>query len=132
MRRSVRAYQHLYIAVAVIAFSTSVAAAQTRIDIPDNKYSLHDDVQIGREAAAEIEQQLPLIPERSYSENYIESVGRRLVRAIPRRYRQHGFVYRFDVVNVRDVNAFALPGGPLYANRSLIEAAANEGLQISS
>jgi predicted Zn-dependent protease len=36
-------------------------------------------------------------------------------------------VYRFDVVNVRDVNAFALPGGPLYVNRGLIEAAANEG-----
>jgi len=127
MRDSFTSYTYLCIAIAVIACSASVASAQTRIDIPDNKYSLNDDVRIGRQAAAEIEKQLPLIPERNRSENYIESVGRRLVSAIPPRYRHRGFVYRFDVVNVRDVNAFALPGGPLYVDRGLIEAAANEG-----
>ncbi len=111
----------------VIAFITSVAAAQARIDIPDNKYSLNCDVRIGGQADAEIEKQLPLIPERSFSENYIDGVGRRLVRAIRLRYRHREFVYRFDVVNVRDVNAFAIPGGPLYMNRGLIEAKASEG-----
>lgn len=127
MRSSVRRYDHLYITIAVIAFSTSVVAAQTRIDIPDNKYSLHHDVRIGRQAAAEIEQELPFMRERSYSDNYMVSAGRRLLTAIPRSLRHRGFVYRFDVVNVRDVNGFALTGGPLYAKRDLIEAAANEG-----
>lgn len=127
MKGSLLSYKHFCIAISLTALVTSVAAAQTIIDIPDNKYSLNDDIRIGRQAATEIEKQLPLIPERSLADNYIESVGRRLVRAIPRRYRHRGFVYRFDVVNVRDVNAFALPGGPLYVNRGLIEATANEG-----
>ncbi|MCA1590651.1 MAG: M48 family metalloprotease, partial [Acidobacteria bacterium] len=34
---------------------------------------------------------------------------------------------QFDVVNARDINAFALPGGPMYVNRGMIEAARNEG-----
>lgn len=127
MKGSVLTYKHFSIALSLTALIASVAVAQTRIAIPDNKYAVNDDVRIGRQAAADIEKQLPLIPERSLSDNYIESVGRRLVRAIPPRYRHRGFVYRFDVVNVRDVNAFALPGGPLYVNRGLIEATANEG-----
>lgn len=127
MRGSVRSYKHLNIATVVIALITTVAAAQTRIDTPDNKYSLNDFARIGRQAAAEIEKQLPLIPERSCSEQYIESVRGQLVTTIPPRYRHRRFVYRFDVVNVRDVNAFALPVGPLYVNRGLIQAAASEG-----
>ena len=35
--------------------------------------------------------------------------------------------YSFKVVNVREINAFALPGGPMYVNRGMIEAAKNEG-----
>ena len=34
---------------------------------------------------------------------------------------------RFETVNVRDINAFALPGGPMFVNRGMIEAANNEG-----
>jgi len=126
MRDSFPGYTYLCIA-SVSACSASVAAAQSTIDIPDNKYSLNDDVRIGRQAAAEVEKQLPLIPERNRSETYGESVGRRLVSAIPPRYGDRGVVYRFAVVNVRDVNAFALPGGPPSVDRGLIEAAANEG-----
>jgi len=127
MRVSLPPHRHLCIAASLIAFITAVAAAQTRIDIPKNNYTVNDDIRIGRQAAAEIERKLPLISERSFADNYIETVGRRLTRAIPPRYRHRGFVYRFDVVNVRDINAFALPGGPLYVDRGLIEAAANEG-----
>src|SRR5262249_45994534 len=37
------------------------------------------------------------------------------------------FQYSYKVVDVRDINAFALPGGFTFVNRGLIEAAANEG-----
>src|SRR5205814_5992592 len=35
--------------------------------------------------------------------------------------------YYFKVVNASDLNAFALPGGPMYVNRGMIEAAKTEG-----
>jgi beta-barrel assembly-enhancing protease len=106
---------------------SAIAAGQTVIQPPENRYSVRDDINIGRQAAREIEKQLPLLSERGGVDNYVEILGRRLSRAIPPRHRHRGFVYRFDVVNVRDVNAFALPGGPLYINRGLIQTASNEG-----
>jgi predicted Zn-dependent protease len=49
------------------------------------------------------------------------------VDAIPERFRESEFHYTFKVVNVSDLNAFALPGGPIYINRGMIEAAGSEG-----
>ena len=37
------------------------------------------------------------------------------------------FRYTFDVVNQKEINAFALPGGPMFLNRGMIEAAKTEG-----
>src|SRR5262249_24970331 len=53
--------------------------------------------------------------------------GRRLVASIPSQFQHPEFQYYFKVVNARDINAFALPGGPMYVNRGMIEAARTEG-----
>jgi predicted Zn-dependent protease len=37
------------------------------------------------------------------------------------------FRYSFKVINLREINAFALPGGPMYINRGMIQAAGSEG-----
>jgi hypothetical protein len=62
-----------------------------------------------------------------YIDNYVDRVGQRLVAAIPPEVRHPQFRYTFDVVNARDINAFALPGGPMFINRGMIEAAKREG-----
>jgi predicted Zn-dependent protease len=36
-------------------------------------------------------------------------------------------MYTFRVVNQKEINAFALPGGPMFLNRGMIEAAKTEG-----
>src|SRR4029453_8208891 len=76
--------------------------------------------------SGQVAQQFPLVND-NLAERYVESVGERLVAAIPPEFRQPAFDYQFDVVNARDINAFALPGGPMYVNRGMIEAAKNEG-----
>jgi Zn-dependent protease with chaperone function len=100
--------------------------SQTRITAPSNKYSVQDDVRLGQEASQQVRQQLPLLND-GYVDNYVESVGSRLVAAIPSEFRHSEFRYSFDVVNARDINAFALPGGPMYINRGMIQAARREG-----
>jgi predicted Zn-dependent protease len=100
--------------------------AQTQIKFHSNKYKVEDDVKLGRQAAAEVEQQLPLLRDAEV-QNYVERVGRRLVTSIPAEFQQSQFQYFFKVVNARDINAFALPGGPMYVNRGMIEAAQKEG-----
>jgi predicted Zn-dependent protease len=84
-------------------------------------------VQIGRQAAAEVERGVPMLRESSSVDSYVERVGQRLVAAIPSQYRHPQFRYSFDVVNASDINAFALPGGPMYVNRGMIQAARTEG-----
>jgi hypothetical protein len=37
------------------------------------------------------------------------------------------FEYSFTPVNLKDINAFALPGGPMFVNRGMFEAASSEG-----
>jgi hypothetical protein len=100
--------------------------AQTRVTMPKNKYKVQDDVKIGREASIQVEKQFPILND-SQAQQYVEQVGERLVRSIPPQFQQSAFNYRFEVVNARDINAFALPGGPMYVNRGMIEAAKNEG-----
>ncbi len=102
------------------------ALGQTQVKAPKNPYNPDKDVQLGREAAAEVERQLPLINDHEVEE-YVAGVGRRLVSAIPREFQNPAFRYSLKVVDARDINAFALPGGFSYVNRGLIEAAQNEG-----
>lgn len=113
------------IGVAMLA-APFAAVAQTRISMPKNKYKVQDDIRIGNEAAAQVEQQFPILNDRDATA-YIARVGERLVAAIPPEFRQPQFDYRFKIVNASDINAFALPGGPMYVNRGMIEAARNEG-----
>lgn len=115
------------VAAAMLWVPVSGLAQRTSIDAPDNDYSIGDDVRLGREAAAQVEARMPIRPERGEVDDYVEQVGQRLVNAIPREFRHSQFNYEFDVVNARDINAFALPGGPLYVNRGTIEAAGSEG-----
>ncbi|HEV8138751.1 MAG TPA: M48 family metallopeptidase [Pyrinomonadaceae bacterium] len=113
------------LALALIA--TPLATfGQTQIKYHSNKYSPSDDVKVGRQAAAEAEQQFPLLRD-SEVQSYVESVGQRLVTAIPPEFQHPEFRYYFRVINASDINAFALPGGPMYVNRGMIQAARSEG-----
>ncbi len=99
---------------------------QTRVVAPKNKYNVQDDVKFGRDAAAQVERQMPILND-AQATRYVQQVGERLVRAIPSQYQHPEFDYTFKIVNARDINAFALPGGPMFVNRGMIEAAASEG-----
>src|SRR5690349_12816173 len=109
-----------------VAVLPIVSVGQTRLVAPKNKYSVQDDIKLGRQAASQVEQQFPILNDRSV-EQEVEDVGRRLVAAIPPEFQHPEFNYTFDVVNASDINAFALPGGPMFVNRGMIEAARNEG-----
>src|SRR5215831_737220 len=98
---------------------TQSPVAPTKIVLHKNKYSPMDDVRIGREAAGQAEQKLQIVRDPQLAE-YLESVGQGLVRAIPPEFQHPEFRYYFKVVNDRSINAFALPGGPMYVNTGAI------------
>src|SRR5256885_10580420 len=115
----------LLAAVAIFALPLSVFA-QTKISYHNNKFQTSDDLKLGRQASREVEQQLPILRDQ-LATDYVSRVGQRLVGSIPPEFQHPEFQYYFKIVNASDINAFALPGGPMYVNRGMIQAAHNEG-----
>jgi Zn-dependent protease with chaperone function len=112
--------------VAVVWLLAIGVYAQTEIKLPKNNYTPQQDVEIGREAANEVRQQFPVIKDERIA-NYLATVGERLVAAAPEQFKQSVYQYSFTPVNVKEINAFALPGGPMFVHRGMFDAAADEG-----
>jgi Zn-dependent protease with chaperone function len=112
--------------IAVVCVSVMGLSGQTTIKLPKNKYTPQQDVQLGREAAAEIRQQYPIIKDERIA-RYLTKLGDRLVAAAPPDLNQSVYEYSFTPVNLKEINAFALPGGPMFVHRGMFDAAASEG-----
>jgi hypothetical protein len=125
LRALTHPHRHALTAV-LLTVAVSAASAQTPIELDKNKYTPAQDVQIGQEAAQEVRRELPMLNDDGIEE-YVDRVGERLVRAIPQQYQHGEFRYSFEVVNQKEINAFALPGGPMFLHRGMIEAAKSEG-----
>lgn len=100
----------------VFLFALSVCNGQTPLTLSEK-----DEIELGRHAAGEIEKDIRLIDDPAIVK-YIGDLGQALVDKSGRK----GIAYSFKVVNSPEINAFALPGGFIYVNRGLIEAAASE------
>ena len=79
------------------------------------------EIELGREAATMIEADLQLLDDQRVGD-YVSRLGEALVA----RSGRADLSYAFTVVDSPEINAFALPGGFIYVNRGLIEAAENE------
>ena len=121
-----RAWTASRLVILLAVLPAMLLAQGTRLEMPKNKYAVEDDVKLGREAAAQAEKEFPLLRDEEI-ESYVNQVGQRIVSAIPAEFRQPQFRYTFRVVNAGEINAFALPGGPMFVNRGMIEAAKTEG-----
>ena len=83
--------------------------------------SEQEEIEVGRQATTEIEKDLTLLSDEVVT-SYVSELGRALASASERAALE----YTFKVVDSSEINAFALPGGFVYLNRGLIEAADNE------
>jgi hypothetical protein len=126
MTRALSPLQYIRVVLALlVTIGIASSDAQTRITPDPNKYSVQQDVELGQEASAEARKQLPMLNDGRVKD-YVGRVGENLVKGIPPEFRHAEFRYTFDVVNQKEINAFALPGGPMFLNRGMIEASKNE------
>ena len=109
-----------------VGILTVALGSQTQVSAPKNKYSPAEDVKLGMEAAQQVEREMPVMRDGEVN-SYLEGIGRQLVENIPQEFRHPEFRYSFKGVNLREINAFALPGGPMFINRGMLEKAHNEG-----
>lgn len=80
------------------------------------------EIDIGRQAAVEIESQYRLYPEIGMTERLNRVAGQLLTR------KKRNLPYQFRVLDVPELNAMALPGGFVYATRGLMEQMPDEEL----
>src|SRR5919198_3542721 len=88
-----------------------------------NLFSKEQDVQLGQENAAQVRKQMVVV-HNPYLTDYVTRVGKRLAGA--QEARESGFPFSFEVVADPSINAFALPGGPMFINTGLLKAVDNE------
>lgn len=97
------------------------AEGPTKLKPGFNLFSKEQDIQLGREAAAQVTKQVPIIRRPELSA-YLDRVGGKLAS----QPQAGDFPYAFSLVHDKSVNAFALPGGPTFVHTGLILAAENE------
>jgi predicted Zn-dependent protease len=83
-------------------------------------YSLEKEMALGRQLAAETDRQSKFVTDPVIIE-YVNRVGQNIVL-----HSDSKIPFTIKVIDLDEVNAFALPGGFLYVNRGVIEAADNE------
>jgi predicted Zn-dependent protease len=88
--------------------------------------SVPEEIDIGRQANSEVKKKMPELADRAVVA-YVQQLGKKISAAAdgPK------YPYSFTVANSRELNAFALPGGPIWIHRGILQAATNES-QVAS
>jgi hypothetical protein len=112
--------QRLALATLVLAGS-ALAADRKELKPGFNFFSTDQDVQMGRDAAAEVNRTMPVIQNQELT-GYLTRISQRLAKS----KRAGTFSFSLSAINDPNINAFALPGGPIFVHSALLTAADNE------
>jgi beta-barrel assembly-enhancing protease len=114
----------LFLIALLSAPAWTVSPTVPELPPPGNpSMSREDQQKLGLKAATEVYKQMPVLPDSSPITRYVQRLGEKLVKQIP---PDVSWPYQFHVVQQKEINAFALPGGPIFINLGTITAAANE------
>lgn len=80
-----------------------------------------EEVEIGQQVASDVESKEKLLSNTTV-QNYVNDVGQKIVGVCDRR----DIEYKFKVIDKKEINAFACPGGYVYVYTGLIEILDNE------
>jgi predicted Zn-dependent protease len=103
--------------VAIVLCAGFVAAPHAQFSL----LSVEQEIEIGEQANAQVRKEVPELGDAPVAD-YVRGLGRRLVQQAP----GTKYPYSFSVADYREINAFALPGGPIWIHRGVLHAATNE------
>lgn len=121
MKRTIQSPSVLLASALILCAPLVARAAASRATPGFNLFSVEQDIEIGRQSAVEAERQLPLLNDRNVDRYLNQIIGKLAAQAPGACYP-----YAIKAVNAPAINAFSLPGGPMYVNRGLFEAARSE------
>jgi len=97
-------------------------AKQAEVKIQKTSLSKDQEAQLGKEAAMQVEREMEVI-HNDEVEHWLNQIGQSLAKAP----QANAYPYYFKLLNDDSINAFALPGGPMYVHTGLLKAADSEG-----
>lgn len=104
-----------------LAIAVSALALLTPAWAIDFRPSIKDQLKVGKDAAAEIRKKEKILPDTDIRVRTMRKLGQQIISQIPEAERkQRPFEYTFDVIDSKEVNAFALPGGPIFFYTGLL------------
>ncbi|MGH9678611.1 MAG: M48 family metalloprotease [Candidatus Acidiferrales bacterium] len=114
----------IFLACCLVTAQAFAAGNAPELPDPGNPSMTPDQQkQLGLQAAAEVYKQMPVLPDSSPETQYIQKLGNRLAATIP---PDRSWPFQFHIIAQKEINAFALPGGPMFINLGTIRAADNE------
>ncbi len=123
-RFSARALALAWALVIALPFAAMAQGSQPVMPDPGSaSMNKQQQEQLGLQAMGEVYKQMPVLPDSSRETQYIRQVAGKLQATIP---ADKNWPYQFHVIQASDINAFALPGGPIFVNVGTITAAENE------
>jgi beta-barrel assembly-enhancing protease len=109
------------IAIIPLTAHAQKPSKQTVVNVQKTSMTRDQEIQIGKEAARQVEREMEVIKNPEI-ESWLNEIGQRLAKAP----EANAYPYYFKLVNEQSINAFALPGGPMYVHTGLLAAADNE------
>jgi predicted Zn-dependent protease len=112
---------------ALLATTAQLMAATPGPELPDPGsvagISKEQQVELGQKVKAEVYKQMPVLPDSSPEAQYVRKLGNKLAAVIP---PEVSWPFEFHAIPQKEINAFAIPGGPMFVNVGTIVAADNE------
>ena len=105
----------------VAVFPQKKPAKQSEVKVQRTSLTRDQEMQLGKEAGAQVEREMEVVKSPE-AEAWLNQIGGQLAKTP----QANAYPYYFKLVNEDSINAFALPGGPMYVHTGLIKAADNE------
>jgi beta-barrel assembly-enhancing protease len=115
-------------AIVVVALAIPLALysqktpKQAEVKVQKTSLTRDQEVQLGKESAIQVEREKEVV-HNAEIEHWLNQIGQSLAKTP----QANAYPYYFKLVNDDSINAFALPGGPMYVHTGLLKAADSEG-----
>jgi beta-barrel assembly-enhancing protease len=117
--------RHCILVIALIvpfAAFPQKAPKQTQVNVQRTSLSRDQETQLGKQFAGQVEREMEVVRNPEI-ERWLNQIGQNLAKTP----QANAYPYYFKLVNDDSINAFALPGGPMYVHTGLLKAADSEG-----
>ncbi len=106
----------------ITAQGAEKAPKQQQVNVQKTSLTREQEAMLGNQAAAQVEREMEVL-QNPEVEAWLNQIGQQLAKTP----QANAYPYHFKLVNEESINAFALPGGPMFVHTGLIRAADNEG-----